>query len=87
VIDGLLEVSDVPVGRGELVFKANDAGGGGQRHVLIEQFTHPDSQSEISAAVAALPPAERPGVNNPAASRLRRKAGCTPSRSAAKPMV
>ena len=36
------------------------SGGGGQRRVLIEQFTHLDGQSEISAAVAALPNGRAP---------------------------
>jgi hypothetical protein len=55
VIGGVLELGDVPPRCGELVFEADDAGGSGQRHVLIEQFTHPDGQGEIGAAVAALP--------------------------------
>jgi hypothetical protein len=45
----------VLVGYGELVFEADDAGGGGQRHVLVEQFAYPDGQGELGAAVAALP--------------------------------
>ena len=76
------------VGGGELVFEADDAGRGGQRHVFIEQFADPGRQGEIGPAVAALATcAERPGLSSPAASRLRRKAGCTPNSSAAVPMV
>jgi hypothetical protein len=33
---GVFEVSDVLVGGGELVFEADDAGGCGQGHVLVE---------------------------------------------------
>jgi hypothetical protein len=75
------------VGSRELVFEADDTGSRGQRQVLVEQDPHPAGQRKISPAVAALPPAERPGLNSPAVSKLRRKAGCTPSSSAAVPMV
>ena len=53
--DGLFEVGDAPVGSLKLVFEADDAGGGGQGHVLIKQFTDPGGQGELGAAVAALP--------------------------------
>jgi hypothetical protein len=52
---GLFEVGDAPVGGRELVFEADDAGGRGQGHVLIEQFADPGGQRELGPAVAALP--------------------------------
>jgi hypothetical protein len=84
---GLFEVGDAPVGGGELVFETDDAGGRSQGHVLVEQCADLGRQREVSPAVAALPARAAPRAGSPAASRLRKKAGCTPSSSAAMPMV
>ena len=50
----MFEVGDPPVCGGELVFEADDASGGYQGHVLIEQFAHPGSEGEFRAAIATL---------------------------------
>jgi hypothetical protein len=53
---GLFEVGDAPVGDRELVFKADDAPGRSQGHVLIEQFSDPGGQRELGPAVARVRP-------------------------------
>jgi hypothetical protein len=53
-VGGSFEVGDALVGCGELAFEVDDADGGGQRHVLVEQAAHSGGKSEIGTAVAAL---------------------------------
>ena len=38
-----------------MVFEADDAGGCGQWHVLVEQLGYPAGQGEVGAAIAPLP--------------------------------
>jgi hypothetical protein len=40
-VGGLFEVADAVVCGGELVFEADDARGGGEGHVLVEELTYP----------------------------------------------
>ncbi len=87
LVGGVFEVGDALVGCGELVFEADDADGRGEGHVLVEQFADLEGEAEFGAAVTALPAGGAVRVSSPAASRLRRKAGCTPSSSVARPMV
>ena len=72
---GLFEVGDAPVGDGELVFKADDAGSRGQWHVLIEQGPDPGSQREIGPAVAALPARRAPRTQQPRGIQAAQKRG------------
>lgn len=47
--DDRFEVGDALVGGLELAFRADDADGGDQRHVHVEQFAHPRRQGELGA--------------------------------------
>jgi hypothetical protein len=75
---GLFEVGDAPVGGGELVFEADDAGGGGQGHVLIEQRADPHRQREICPAIAALPARGATRAQQPSGIQAAQKGGLHP---------
>ena len=72
---GLFEVGDAPVGGGELVFEADDAGRRGQGHVLIEQRANPGGQREIGPAVAALPARGATRAQQPSGIEAAQKGG------------
>lgn len=74
---GLFEVGDAPVGGGEVVFEADDAGSGGHGHVLIEQRADPHRQREICPAYSDVArPRSDPG------SATQRHPGCAKKRVA-----
>lgn len=72
---GLFEVGDPPLGGRELVFEADDAGGGGQGHVLIEQCTDPHRQREIGPAIAALSARGATRAQQPSGIQAAEKSG------------
>jgi len=51
----LFQRGDALVGRGELMFEADDADSCSERHVLIKESAYPLGKAEFGAAVAALP--------------------------------
>lgn len=75
---GLFEVGDAPVGGGEVVFEADDAGSGGHGHVLIEQRADPHRQREICPAIATLPARGATRAQQPSGIQAAQKSGLHP---------
>lgn len=75
---GVFEVGDAQVGGGELLFEADDAGGSGEGHVLVEQFADPHRQGEIGSAVAALPTRGAPWAQQPRGVQAAEERGLHP---------
>jgi hypothetical protein len=63
----------------DVVLQAQDAQGRAQVVALVEQFPDAAGEGQLAAGAAAVPAPDRAGLTAPAASRVRRKACCTPS--------
>jgi hypothetical protein len=70
-----------------VILQAHDAQRRRQAVALAEQLPNTAREGQLTAGVTAVPAADRCGVTAPAASRARRNACCTPSASAARPVV